>query len=296
MTPPDHVLRMKRARASLDGLSVGDGFGELFFRPHVITEYFIPRLLPPSPWRTTDDTAMALSIVEVLERYGHIDQDALARAFAERHRRDPARGYGGGAHRLLAAIAEGAEWRSESAALFDGSGSYGNGGAMRVAPLGAYFADDVERAADEARLSAEVTHSHTEGIAGAVAVAVAASVVGASGDNPDIAERIFEAALRLTPASATRDGIHEAQGLGLNTSVAVVAKALGTGSMVSSQDTVPFCLWCASKYMGDFADAMWATVGGFGDRDTTCAIVGGIVAASGVTIPEAWLTAREALS
>jgi ADP-ribosylglycohydrolase len=40
---------------------------------------------------------------------------------------------------------------------------------------------------------------------------------------------------------------------------------------------------------------MWSTVSGLGDRDTTCAIVGGIVALSAgrESIPEAWLKARE---
>jgi ADP-ribosylglycohydrolase len=47
---------------------------------------------------------------------------------------------------------------------------------MRVAPLGAYYADDLRKAAAEAVLSAEVTHTHPEGVAGAVATAVAAAL------------------------------------------------------------------------------------------------------------------------
>jgi ADP-ribosylglycohydrolase len=47
---------------------------------------------------------------------------------------------------------------------FGGNGSFGNGAAMRVAPLGAYFAADPDRAAAEARLQAEITHSHVEGM------------------------------------------------------------------------------------------------------------------------------------
>ena len=68
----------------------------------------------------------------------------------------------------------GTDWRDAARRPFRGAGSMGNGAAMRVAPLGAWFADDVARAVDEARRSAEVTHMHPEGIAGAVAVAVAA--------------------------------------------------------------------------------------------------------------------------
>ena len=46
---------------------------------------------------------------------------------------------------------------------------------MRAAPLGGYFADDLDRVVEHARRSAEVTHAHPEGIAGATAVAVAAA-------------------------------------------------------------------------------------------------------------------------
>ena len=72
---------------------------------------------------------------------------------------------------------------------------------------------------------------------------------------------------------------------------------LGNGVKVSAQDTVPFCLWCAAKYLDNYEEAMWATVSALGDRDTTCAIVGGIVACyTGVEgIPPDWLAAREPL-
>ena len=41
---------------------------------------------------------------------------------------------------------------------------------------------------------------------------------------------------------------------------------------------------------------MWSTVSALGDRDTTCAIVGGVLACDiRATIPEDWLSAREPL-
>ncbi|MCP4245443.1 MAG: ADP-ribosylglycohydrolase family protein, partial [bacterium] len=47
----------------------------------------------------------------------------------------------------------------------------------------------------------------------------------------------------------------------------------------------------------DYVEAMWATVAAGGDRDTTCAIVGGIVACrvDADAIPESWRQAREPL-
>lgn len=132
--------------------------------------------MPPGPWWHTDDTEMAISIVEVLRLLGSIHQDTLARQFMWRFDRDPDRGYGSGARQQLRMMLEGAEWRATSREAFGGQGSLGNGSAMRVAPVGAWFADDLDRAAKEARASSIVTHMHSEGIAGAIAIAVAAAM------------------------------------------------------------------------------------------------------------------------
>lgn len=70
---------------------------------------------------------------------------------------------------------------------------------------------------------------------------------------------------------------------------------LGTGWEVTSQDTVPFCLWCAAYHLESYEDALWKTPAGGGDRDTTSAIVGGIVALSAGEVPDEWLNRREPL-
>ncbi len=290
---------LNRARQSLDGLSVGDAFGERFFvAPELFARRVAERAVPEAPWYYTDDTAMALSIYEVLEQHGGVDQDALAAAFTRRWAAEPDRGYGGGAHDLLHRIALGGSWRELSPALFSGTGSMGNGGAMRVAPLGAYFADDLERAAAEARLSAEVTHAHPEGQAGAIAVAIAAAWACGQRDRPDCDTReMFARVLEYTPESRTRDAIATASTLALTTDIATAARILGNGSRVISEDTVPLCLWCVARHPRDYVEAMWTTVAGGGDRDTTCAIVGGIIACiiGSEAIPETWLQAREPL-
>ena len=80
-------------------------------------------------------------------------------------------------------------------------------------------------------------------------------------------------------------------------SVQTAVEALGNGSRLLSDDTVPFSLWCAARNLGDYAEAIWTTVRGLGDRDTTCAIVGGIVALSAgeKSIPNDWRQSRESL-
>ncbi|HWJ07082.1 MAG TPA: ADP-ribosylglycohydrolase family protein [Steroidobacteraceae bacterium] len=288
-------LRLRRARASLEGLSLGDAFGEQFFRPVDAARALIAaRTLPEPPWPYTDDTAMAISVVEVLAECGGIDQDRLASRFADRHSVDPARGYGRGAHEILQSIAAGMHWRVAARNLFEGRGSMGNGAAMRAAPIGAWFADDLAQAVEHARRSAEITHAHPEAQAGAIAVAVAAACVAAKTVREPRA--LFESVLALTPASATRDVIDVASRLTGDTPVDRVVATLGNGAGALSQDTVPFCLWCAAWHLGRYEEALWRTVAGLGDRDTTCAIVGGIVAADpAIDLPPEWCAARELL-
>ena len=280
----------ERALRSLDGLSVGDAFGERVAAEG--THLIMQRQPPQGPWPWTDDTHMALSVVETLIAEEGIDPDALVQRFVERYRRQPHRGYGRGAHRLLTNIENGASWRDEATALFNGSGSYGNGAAMRAAPIGAYFARHPARAADEARTSAGTTHTHPEGASGAIAVAVAASV-RFGGDRPAGPEFIEEV-LRFTPRGETYDRLNEARSI-QPFDLGGAIHNLGTGHDVAAYDTVPFCLWIVANHGENFAEALWKTVSGGGDADTTCAIVGGILGGAGVAIPPVWRERREAL-
>jgi ADP-ribosylglycohydrolase len=280
------------ALRSLEGLSVGDAYGERFFGRQELLQTGLPpalALLNPTPWRWTDDTAMAVALVRILLAHGEVVQDKLATEFARVYLHEPARGYGAGMHGLLPELARPGAWRACSPALFDGQGSRGNGAAMRVAPLGAFFCDDLDRVAAQAALSAEVTHAHPEGIAGAIAVAVAAALAvrGCSA--------LIVSCLPYVPAGPTRRGLMRARDLGPSAAVAAAAKELGNGSNVTAEDTVPFVLWSAARRPGSFADAVYETVRGLGDIDTTAAMVGGIVAASGAPIPPDWLSSREAL-
>jgi hypothetical protein len=91
-------------------------------------------------------------------------------------------------------------------------GSFGNGAAMRVAPLGAFFADQpLEVVCNQARLSAEVTHAHAEGIAGAIAVAVAAALAWQKRGATGTLGRSWIAVVRnAVPSGYTGDAVAEA--------------------------------------------------------------------------------------
>jgi ADP-ribosylglycohydrolase len=296
---PDRAPRLERALLSLDGLSVGDAFGERFFEPPVRLG-LIDRREPPPPWPWTDDSEMAQAIVEVLQRRGAIDRDDLAATFARRYRSNPWRGYGGTAHGILRDIGAGRPWREAASEAFGGTGSMGNGGAMRSGPLGAWFADDLDALVENARASAEVTHAHPEGQAGAIAVALAAAWAwNHRDDSSRRGEDLLAFVLERTPDGPTREGIARAlSSFPLDFDPRTVAATLGNGSNVIAPDTVPFALWSAASCLDDYAEAIWRTIPALGDIDTNCAIVGGIVALSAgrESIPERWLALREKLA
>jgi ADP-ribosylglycohydrolase len=171
----------------------------------------------------------------------------------------------------------------------------GNGSAMRVAPLGAYFADDTAVLVEQARLSAQVTHLHCEGEAGAIAVALAAAFAAShrGQHNPALIRDFFEFILQHTPAGVTRDGIAQAMDLPRSSDIREAMALLGNGSRVTCPDTVPLCLWMAARHFNDYRQALWMTAAASGDIDTNCAIVGGIVSLSEADpIPARWLAAR----
>lgn len=291
--------------ACLRGLAVGDALGTRLAAPahHALARR---RELPPGTWRWTDDTEMACSVVAVAAAHGRVDQEALADSFAAHHEEDGHdRGYGRAVHGMLRQIREnGADWRDLAASLFGGRGSWGNGAAMRVAPLGVWFAGDPGRAAEEAEASAYVTHQHREAVAGARAVAAAASLLagptapdeGAVPGGSDCAA-LLEQVQEFVPRSAVRAGLRRAGDVLDYADVGTVAAVLGCGRRKSAHDTVPFALWAAARHLRGYEEAVWTAVRAGGDIDTTCALIGGVVAAGGPAgaPPETWTARTEEL-
>jgi ADP-ribosylglycohydrolase len=296
--PSNHAERVERMMLSLDGLSIGDALGEMFaYRPMAALAKLPSGELPAGPWFHTDDTEMAISIVAVLRSHGCLNQDALAKRFARRWENDQERGYGKMTRIQMREIMLGKAWREAASTAFGGQGSKGNGGAMRVPPLGAYFAEEPDLAAAEAKASALVTHTHGEGVAGTIAAAVAASSAWQlkEASPPHRASALFEEVLKLTPESEVRRKILLASHMPPDTDLASAAGILGKGELVTAPDTVPFCIWIAAHHMDNYVSALAQAICVGGDCDTNAAIVGGIVALSAgrASIPSDWLHERE---
>ncbi|MFD5369152.1 ADP-ribosylglycohydrolase family protein [Streptomyces sp. NPDC127103] len=287
---------------SLHGLAFGDCFGDRWFGilrregPTALEA----RTPPPEPlWQWTDDTAQALVLLrELAGGGGTVDQDRLALGLAAAYAADTHRGYGASMHDVLRRIGAGEPWREVVAGQFGGQGSWGNGAAMRVAPLGAWHAADLDVVAEQAARQSTVSHHHPEAVAGAVAVALAAALAARSrgGPAPARPEFLGDVAARL-PDGDVRSGLRIAARMPERTSVRHAAEVLGSGYRMSGPDTVPYALWCAAGHLDDLHEGLWLTVAGRGDIDTTCAIAGGVIAArTGVAaLPAAWHAAREPL-
>ena len=160
-----------RFAGCLLGLALGDATGAP--REGGVAERLAWRLLGSTAdgrMRWTDDTQMTLALTEsLIANQGLVlDDAALRMARAHQWRR----GYGPGAAKVLARIRRGEAWQSANRRVYP-DGSYGNGGAMRVAPLALWFAPDAAAVWQAARDTAAITHAHDEAQWGAGAVALA---------------------------------------------------------------------------------------------------------------------------
>lgn len=118
----------------------------------------VPGRFPPGHY--TDDTEMMISLLEALVRAKGFDPALTAARFLANFH--PERGYGGRIYGLMDRLAAGEPWDRV------GTDSYGNGSAMRAAPVGFFFYDDLERLTEAAAAQASITHGHPEALAGAV--------------------------------------------------------------------------------------------------------------------------------
>lgn len=137
-----------------------------------------PGRLPAGSY--TDDSQMMVAILETLAHKDRMDGPYLAQRFVEVF--EPRRGYGGRIFGVMERLATGAAWDSA------GTDSFGNGGAMRVGVLGAFYADDTIACKKAALDQCRITHHHPQGLAGAVAQALAvrlACQLGAQGQQPE---------------------------------------------------------------------------------------------------------------
>jgi poly(ADP-ribose) glycohydrolase ARH3 len=283
--------RADRFAGCLLGLAVGDALGapyEGLTHADIFFQFGSPDHLVKNPSGDalfyTDDTEMMIGVAETLVECGQIDEARLCRAFTENYH--PERGYGQGARRIIEAMARAEDYRQLAANIFPG-GSFGNGAAMRVAPVGLLFADARDELWEQARRSALPTHTHPLGIEGAqlLAFAIAWAVRSAAFDR----RTFYRDLLGRATTEEFRWHIEIASQLKPGDSLA------GLGSTLHAHRSVVTAIACFALAPGDFEAVMSRAIGLGDDTDTVAAMAGALVGAfAGVrTIPPQLLAKLE---
>lgn len=143
-------------------------------------------------------------------------------------------------------------------------GSYGNGAAMRVAPIGWYY-QSLDQVLEEALHSAEITHNHPEGIKGAQAVAGAVYLARTGAGKAQV-----------------RDFAESRFGYDLGQTLAEIRPHYQFN--VSCQGSVPQA-FVAFLEAEDFEDAIRNAVSLGGDSDTLACIAGSLAEAHFGEVP-----------
>ncbi|MBN1488201.1 MAG: ADP-ribosylglycohydrolase family protein, partial [Anaerolineae bacterium] len=275
----------------LVGSALGDAIGELAFS-HITVPTLRARIAQLATLTYTDDTAMTLGLAESLIQLGVVDEQALGDIFRKNYRHEPNRGYAIGPPTIFSRVEqESISYVTAAQELFDGEGSYGNGAAMRIAPLGLLFYDSPDLN-DWARRSAMVTHAHPIGIDGAVVLASAISQVVTLDPRQQFPLGNF--AQRLMTVAHTPE-MQEALGLVhnmLDTGVESWSVGMRVGQGVAAHKSVPFAIYAFLRHPQSFVECLFCAVLNAGDRDTVGAMAGALSGAylGFENLPQNWFS------
>jgi poly(ADP-ribose) glycohydrolase ARH3 len=291
---------VERATGSLLGTACGDALGAPFEGfPTVVPEAIDRWCGDGRPLVWTDDTALALTLAEHLVAHDRtVDQDVLAADFARTWAGEPHRGYGVGAVSVFRQIELGVAWQVAAGELFGGHGSFGNGGAMRVAPVAfpAGAAAPLADVAELARRSAAVTHTHPLAQDGACAQALAVALAARSEPavTLDVDEFVATIASHVE-SSELGDRLRTVAGLCRDRAAPEeIATAVGHG--ITALEAVPAALAAFLRHPEEPAEAITFAVRIGGDTDTIAAMAGAIAGArcGEQGLPPAWSRRLEA--
>jgi poly(ADP-ribose) glycohydrolase ARH3 len=245
--------------------------------------------------RWTDDTHMMIGVAESLIEKEGFDGSHMAQTFIKNYEREPWRGYASGPPRVFRWIKSGVAWDEASKRLFGGAGSHGNGAAMRVAPIGLLYHDDLEQLRAVAYGQSQITHAHELGKEGAALQAYAVALA----TNADPSFRLNSYAFLKKLEAFTRNEVYKqklerARELLGETNRLRVARELGNG--IEAYNSVPTAIYSFLRRPDSFEECVLYAISLGGDTDTIGAMTGAISGAfHGVeAIPERWKSRLEA--
>jgi len=273
----------------LVGSAVGDALGSSFeglWSSEAKIERFSGR------W--TDDTHMMIGVAESLIANKGFDGSHMAQIFIKNHEQEPWRGYASGPPQVFRWIKSGVAWNEAAKRLFGGAGSYGNGAAMRVAPVGVFYHDDLEQLRSAAYSQSRITHVHELGMEGAAIQAYAVALAVDADTSSELDSHGFLEKLKdSTQNEVYKRKLERVWELLGETNKRRVARELGNG--VEAYNSVPTAIYCFLRNQGSFEDSVLYAISLGGDTDTIGAMTGAISGAyhGDQAIPERWKSRLE---
>jgi poly(ADP-ribose) glycohydrolase ARH3 len=240
----------------------------------------------------TDDTHMMIGVAESLIECKGFNGKHMAWTFIRNWQRELWRGYGPGPPRVFKMILSGVPWFEAAKKLYGGSGSLGNGGAMRIAPIALLYHDDEERLREIAYKSAAITHAHELGKEGAAVQAYAIALALRTSKPFDPRDYLEEVA-RFSRSDVYRSKLKKAIQLLDEGDRRVVVRELGNG--IEAPNSVPTAIHCFAKNRDNYVKAVLYAVSLGGDTDTIAAMAGAIAGAylGEKGLPQEWLKKLE---
>jgi poly(ADP-ribose) glycohydrolase ARH3 len=274
---------------SMVGTAVGDALGAPFEGWWGGGEKEIEdRADKQSTLQYTDDTHMMIGVAQSLIEKKGFDGQHMAHTFIQNYDREPYRGYGPGPPRIFRSIKSGEAWDKAAEKSYPG-GSYGNGAAMRIAPIGLFYYDNPAELKEIAHLSSQITHAHDLGKEGAAlqayAVALAASLDPSLPFQPasflEQLNHFMQHELYLRKLKEIERLLGEVDKLR-------VASELGNG--VDALNSVPAAIYSFLSHPDSFEKSTLYAISLGGDSDTIGAMTGAISGAYlGIqAIPDRW--------
>jgi poly(ADP-ribose) glycohydrolase ARH3 len=284
-------------RGAILGCFLGDAFGAGFegMTPDRTISH-LSTLSEKIPRTYTDDTDMTLALAESIVESGKVDPEDIANKFSQRC--DLTRGYGIGTIKAVRALRAGAAWYQVSRVVFE-KGSFGNGAAMRVSPVGLFYHHDLEALRKAAMDQSNVTHTHPLGQWGAVMQASSVGLAFLQDPKKPLKkeEIIIELREILWPGPVEyQKALNEMENIfALEKKIEAkeIVRRLGNG--IEAHRSVPSASYLALTYSPDFQEAIRAAISLGGDTDTIAGMVGAIVGAhvGERSLPTEWIEQLE---
>lgn len=281
------MLGKNQLKSKFLGALVGTGVGDTLGRPFEGFKGPFTIHTIKLGGRYTDDTEMAIGVAESLVEKQGFDGEHMVWTFIRNF--DPSRGYGWGPPQIFKWIKGGLSWNKASQRLFNGAGSWGNGAAMRIAPIGVFYFDDFDELKKAAYQSSLITHAHILGIEGAIlqacSVAIAVNLTPESFDPQVFVDKLYKI-VKEDMYRKKLDSIRKFLRKGAE-EVRVIEE-LGNG--IAAFDSVPTAIFSFLSHPHSFEEAVRYAVCLGGDTDTIGAMTGAISGAyHGVEgIPDEW--------